>query len=239
MSELEDSIIDLYREALNSKNNNKEDLIKEVSNSVELLKNDIVVEQKDSNDPLEKFLFKLTGILKENKKSEEPSLIEEITETIEIQEDTNVKKIEEEKIENVSEDIKEKNDPLENFLFKLNDILVTKKNETVKNSALNLIEQLKNKEDEPKKIEIEQKPKEVPLPPQPELGQVPNVTPPLDVLKKRAKPLPKKKNEYVKELESADKDLPKTPKESEQQKTIKEEVQKHIKEFLLCTNSSV
>ena len=66
MSESDDNIIELYRKALNAKNNNKKDLIKEVSNSVELLKNDIVIEQKDSNDPLENFLFKLTDILKEN-----------------------------------------------------------------------------------------------------------------------------------------------------------------------------
>ena len=235
MSESGDSIIDLYKEALNSKNNNKEDLIKEVSNSIELFKNDVVPENTNSDDPLEKFLFKLTGILKENQKSEESSLIEEFTETVEKQDDIKIKETKEENDEDVFEDVveeNEQNNPLENFLFKLNDILVTKKNETVKNSALNLIEQLKNKEDEPKKIEIEQKPKEVSLPPQPELGQVPNVTPPLSPVKKTSKPLPKKKNEYVKELESADKDLPKIPKESDQQKTIKEEVQKQVKEFL-------
>lgn len=237
MSDSGDSIIDLYRQALNSNNNNKEDLIKEVSNSVELLKNDVVIEETNSDDPLQKFLFKLTDILKENQKSEEPSLIEEITETIENQENTKEEIKKEEKIEDISEDVKKEKDPLEKFLFKLNDIIVANKNEQVKTSALNLIEQLKNKEDAPEKVEeIKEEPKEtvkeIPLPPQPELGQVPNVTPPLSPVKKTVKPLPKKKNEYVKELESADKDLPKVSKETDQQKSIKEEVQKYIKEFL-------
>ena len=227
MSDSGDSIIDLYRQALDSNSNNKEDLIKEVSNSVELLKNDVVIETNDPTDPLQKFLFKLTDILKENQKSEEPFLIQEITETIENQEN----------IEDVSENVKKEKDPLEKFLFKLNDIIVTNKNEQVKSSTLNLIEQLKNKEDTSTKVEeIKEEPKKtvkkIPLPPQPELGQVPNVTPPLSPVKKTEKPLPKKKNEYVKELEDIDKDLPKLNKESDQQKSIKEEVQKYIKEFL-------
>lgn len=237
MSDSGDSIIDLYRQALNSNNNNKEDLIKEVSNSVELLKNDVVIETNDPSDPLHKFLFKLTDILKENQKSEEPYLIKEITETIENQENIKEEIKKEEKIKDISEDVKKEKDPLEKFLFKLNDIIVTNKNEQVKSSTLNLIEQLKNKEDTSTKVEeIKEEPKktvkEIPLPPQPELGQVPNVTPPLSPVKKTEKPLPKKKNEYVKELEDIDKDLPKLNKESDQQKSIKEEVQKYIKEFL-------
>lgn len=228
-----ENIIDLYREALNSKNNNKKDLIREVSNSVKLLKNDIVIEQTNSEDPLEKFLFKLTGILKENQKSEDPTLIEEITETIEIQENIKEQIKKEEKIEIISENVKEENDPLEKFLFKLNDIIVTNKNKQVKDSALNLIEQLKNKKDKVVKVEEPKEiVKDIPLPPQPELGEVPNVTPPLSPVKKTSKPLPKKKNEYVKELEDIDKDLPKINKETDQQKSIKEEVQKYIKEFL-------
>ena len=114
MSDSGDSIIDLYRQALDSNSNNKEDLIKEVSNSVELLKNDVVIETNDPTDPLQKFLFKLTDILKENEKSEEPFLIQEITETIENQEN----------IEDVSENVKKEKDPLEKFLFKLNDIYI-------------------------------------------------------------------------------------------------------------------
>ena len=146
-----ESIIELYRKALEAKKNNKEILVQEVSNSLESLDDNKSVEVKNSDDPLENFLSKLTGILKENKKSEDPYLIKEITQTIEDQEDIKIGEIPIEKSEDVSEDIienipqevKEENNPLENFLYKLNDILITNKKESIKSSALNLIEQLK------------------------------------------------------------------------------------------------
>lgn len=246
-----ESIIELYKKALEAKKNNKEILAQEVSNSLEFLDGGADIDSKpeaeSSNDPLEKFLFKLTSILKENKKSEDPYLIKEISQSIENKEYTK-EKIEiktEEKSEdikkniiinldnnteeNVSEEAKEENNSLEKFLFKLNDILTVNKKESIKNSALSLIEQLKNKEDS--------NVKELEIPPQPETGKVPNTSPPLSVVKKTPKPLPVKKKEdnkdlYIKELENISKDSLKNSKETEEQKIIKEEVQKQVKEFL-------
>jgi hypothetical protein len=222
MSEIGDSIIDYYKKALEARNNDKKELIEDISNSIESLNvNETVLEKIDSDDPLENFLFKFTNILKENKQEDRVQLIEEFSEKVE---------------ETLQQDIKEEiEDPLEKFLFKINDIIVSDKNEIVKNTALNLIEQLKNKEEF---IEEEVEIKDIPLPPQPELGEVPNVTPPLNVDKKIDKPLPEKRSKqnpndvYVKELQNADKDLTKASEENELSKTIREEVGKQVKEIL-------
>ena len=224
MSEIGDNIIGYYKQALEARNNNKKELIEDISNSIEVLDTIQIVEETQTvidsiDDPLEKFLFKFTNILKDNKQEDRKQLIEEFSEKIE---------------ETLQNEIKEEtkgDDPLEKFLLKINNIIVTDKNEIVKNTALELIEQLKNKDEivEEEEVEI----KDLPIPPQPELGEVPNVTPPLEVKEQpKEKEITSSKNVYVDELQNADKDLTKAAEEDSLGKTIREEVGKQVKEIL-------
>jgi len=218
-----EEIIDFYRKAVKKKKGIPEETVTEnvyVTPSIE----------PSSDDPLENFLFKLTGILKSA-----PPVIEENTE------ESSLAIIEEVKTaitETVEENDKE---PLENFLLKLSDILQTQSNITeaqertfkplfddkpektfkplfddepnIKNAALDLINNLKNSGEPDNQV------KEEPVP-----------------VKRIEKALPQKnrnpqnKSSYVDELRATDKDS-KIPK-IEPKDPLRDKIEKLVREIL-------
>jgi len=181
-----ENIYQLYQKML--KSYEKDDKKEDITVSANTVEENVT----ETDEPLNDFFSKLGKILKENKKEDSDEILQKVSEIVEdseksedviknnITEEKSVKIVEESaKSEDVGEDVKD--DSLGKFLNKLNNILVTNKNEVFKNSALQLIENLKNEKIvEEEKPKIEEKPVE----------KKPKVEEPL--VKRSPKPLPKK-----------------------------------------------